>query len=137
MSTITNPQRPVEASAAGFPNLRGHQYMTLTTYRKNGAPVTTPVWFAEVDGKLYVTTDAAAGKLKRLQNNSRVEVGPSDARGKALGPAAAGVGRVLPEAEFDAADSALKRKYGLLYRAFMLAGRLRGGQRTFLEIRPA
>ena len=52
--------------------IRGKSYISLTTYRKNGAGVATPIWFAEDAGKLYVMSGNESGKHKRLRNNSKV-----------------------------------------------------------------
>ena len=73
---------------APFPALRGHQYALLTTFRKSGQPVPTPVWFAEDGGKVYVYTRSDSGKVKRIRAGGRVELAPCDARGTLLGPAA-------------------------------------------------
>jgi PPOX class probable F420-dependent enzyme len=59
-----------------FPNLQGHQFMSLITFRKNGEPVSTVVWFAQEADKLYVLTAADAGKVKRIRQNAQVEVAP-------------------------------------------------------------
>jgi Pyridoxamine 5'-phosphate oxidase. len=72
-------------TAALFAPLAGHQYMNLTTFRKNGQPVPTPVWFAQEGDRIYVVTQAASGKVKRIRANPRVQLTPSDARGKPLG----------------------------------------------------
>ena len=48
-----------------------HRYMSLATFRKSGAQVATPVWFAPADGKLYVFTAGDSGKVKRLRGSSR------------------------------------------------------------------
>jgi PPOX class probable F420-dependent enzyme len=48
------------------------KYLNLETYRKNGTPVATPMWFAEHDGLLYVYSRANAGKVKRVHQNPRV-----------------------------------------------------------------
>ena len=40
-----------------------HRYMSLATFRRSGAEVATPVWFAAVDGKLYVVSAGNAGKV--------------------------------------------------------------------------
>ncbi len=46
-----------------------HQsYLNLETFRKNGSGVKTPVWFVEDCGVLYLRTDAASGKVKRIRN---------------------------------------------------------------------
>ncbi|NJK80013.1 MAG: PPOX class F420-dependent oxidoreductase [Chloroflexaceae bacterium] len=128
-----------------FPNLAGHQYANLTTFRKNGNGVTTPVWFAVEGNKLYIFTDASTGKVKRLRNNTRVVLEPSTARGKPLGPSAPGTVRFLTTpAEQQLAKQALDRKYGLIKKLFEIVvigivGRFTGYGRelAYLEIIPA
>src|SRR2546428_10696923 len=62
-----------------------HRYMALSTFRRSGAEVATPVWFAEAGGRLYVFTAGDSGKGKRLRHSSRARVAPSDARGRVQG----------------------------------------------------
>jgi len=116
-----------QATDAPFAVLQGHQYMNLTTHRKNGTTIATPVWFAQEGQKLYVMTSHDAGKIKRIRNNGQIEVGPCDQRGTPLGPTVAAQARVLSEAEAKQADKALSRKYGLIKVPFDLMGKLRGG----------
>jgi PPOX class probable F420-dependent enzyme len=123
-----------------FAVLEGHSYMALTTYRKSGAAVTTPVWFARSDGKLYLTTLPHAGKAKRIRNNPAVEVAPCTVDGRLLGPAVKGTARILPAGqEEEVAQRALRRKYGLQYAILTFMRRLQRGQanRIYLEITPA
>ena len=42
--------------------IRGQKYISLTTFRKNGVAVATPVWFGEEADKLYVMTRSDMGK---------------------------------------------------------------------------
>jgi PPOX class probable F420-dependent enzyme len=60
----------------------GEKVISLETYRRNGDPVRTPVWFLEEDGILYVHTDDSTGKVKRIRRNPKVRVAPSHFRGK-------------------------------------------------------
>lgn len=60
----------------------GEKVISLETYRKNGEPVRTPVWFLEENGILYVHTDDSTGKVKRIRRNPKVRVAPSHFRGK-------------------------------------------------------
>src|SRR5438309_10265934 len=62
-----------------------HRYMTLSTFRRSGAEVATPVWFAASGGKLYVFTAGDSGKVKRLRHTTRARVAPSDSRGRVRG----------------------------------------------------
>jgi uncharacterized protein len=60
----------------------GEKVISLETYRRNGKPVRTPVWFLKEDGVLYVHTDDSTGKVKRIRENPKVRVAPSHFRGK-------------------------------------------------------
>ena len=68
------------------PAIAGQKYISLTTFRKNGVGVSTPVWFGEDGDKLYVMTRSDMGKAKRIRNNPRVRVAPCTIRGKVTGP---------------------------------------------------
>jgi PPOX class probable F420-dependent enzyme len=62
--------------------LEGEKVISLETYRRNGEPVRTPVWFLAENGILYVHTDDSTGKVKRIRRNPKVRVAPSHFRGK-------------------------------------------------------
>jgi PPOX class probable F420-dependent enzyme len=119
--------------------LEGHKFANLATLRKNGQEVTTPVWFARLGDGIYVVTTQSSGKVKRLRNNPAARMGPSDQRGKALGPQIAVVGRILSEAEQIPALQALNAKYGLMKRVIDLMLKLRGlqAERVYLEFKAA
>lgn len=123
--------------------LARHRYVSLTTFRRSGEPVSTPVWVAEHDGALVVTTPSGSGKVKRLRRDPRVELRPSDRRGRVPDGAepVAGVAEVVsdPAAQHGPAD-VLRRTYGLEYRVVMAVERLvrRGStERVVLRITPA
>jgi PPOX class probable F420-dependent enzyme len=117
-----------------FSHLIKHQFINLTTFRKTGVAVSTPVWFAQDGNRLVVTTDASAGKAKRIRNNPRVELAPSDMRGKHLGDKVQAHARILLGDEAKAAEKLLKKKYGLQYSMFGAARR--NTLRVFIEIMP-
>jgi hypothetical protein len=120
---------------SAFSNLQGHQFMKLTTFRKTGVAMPTPVWFAQVGDVLYVTTQMDAGKVKRIRNNGRVIVEPCTASGESLGAALEAQARELSPSEHKAADAALSKKYSWQYMAFGLMGKLRGSKRTYIEVK--
>jgi uncharacterized protein len=122
--------------ATVFPNLAGHQYMRLSTFRKNGQEVPTPVWFTESDGKLYVYTRPEAGKIKRIRANGRAEMAPCDARGTLLGPSAPGKARILPPEDANWVEALFVAKYGLQFRLFSFLGRLQRATPAYIEIAP-
>lgn len=102
-----------------FTALAGAKYISLTTFRKSGDPVATPVWFAEKDGKLYVFTFPGAGKLKRIRHTTRVTVAPCTINGKVTGPVSEARARIITDApEKKLADTTLAKKYGLTWRLY-------------------
>ena len=94
-------------------------YLSLTTFRKDGTPVATPVW-ASKDGKhLYVWTETDAGKTKRLRNSGRVLLAPCDSRGGLQGAQVEGTAVVLDTAsDVERLKTLHRAKYGLQFRAF-------------------
>jgi uncharacterized protein len=95
--------------------IQGQKYISLTTFRKNGAGVATPVWFGEQDGKLYVMTLSKMGKTKRIRNNPQVRVAPCTMRGKVTGPDLAATARLLPKEDFARARKTITRKYWMAW----------------------
>jgi hypothetical protein len=117
-----------------FSNLDGHQYMTLTTFRKSGVAVPTPVWFAAEGDKLYVVSRGYAGKVKRMRHTAKVTVAPCTREGQVLGEAVEARVRILPAAEKDVAYQALLGKY-----AQQLTNALSRDpyiERVFIEVAP-
>ena len=94
-------------------DLRGHKYCVLVSYRKNGEPIPSPLWFGVADGKLYFQTSPDGFKVKRITNNPEVRVAPCDSRGKPKGPPFVGKARLVPENEAPAAERALQSNYGV------------------------
>lgn len=110
------------------------KYVNLETYRKTGAPVRTPLWFAEENGLLYIYSLADAGKVKRIRNNPIVRVAPCDFRGNLKGDWVNGRARLLDGAEADRANSRLDQKYGIMKRFGNLTSKLLGRKRAFIAI---
>jgi hypothetical protein len=93
--------------------IRGQKYISLTTFRKSGAAVGTPVWFGEDDDKLHVKTRSDSGKYKRIRNNPQVRVAPCTMRGKIIGPEFAATARILLPGDWPRAQASIERKYWL------------------------
>ena len=110
-------------------------YINLQTFKKDGTPVVTPVWFAEDGGELYVYTLADSGKMKRLRNNRRVRIAVSDARGKLKGEWVDAEARLLDEAESTKGHRLITEKYGLIKRIMNFFSKLRKLQRAVFAIR--
>ena len=58
------------------------RYIALTTYRRDGRPVTTPVWAVTMEGKYYVFTTNSTGKAKRVRATGRVRFAPCSMNGR-------------------------------------------------------
>ena len=100
-------------SAEKLAQFHDRKYLNLVTYRRSGTAVSTPMWFVEEGGVLYVRTPARSGKVKRLRNNPRVRVVPSDGRGNPKGAWIDGRARVVvDDAEAERANRLVHRKYG-------------------------
>ena len=92
-------------------SIQGQKYISLTTFRKTGVGVATPVWFGEEGGRLYVMTRGDMGKTKRIRNNPRVRVAPCTMRGTVTGAEFAATARILPAAEHGRTRQTINRKY--------------------------
>ena len=119
-------------------------YVSLTTFRRTGVPVSTPVWAAPDGGTLVVWTRADSGKVQRLRHTPRVTVAPCDFRGRTDGPAVDGVAEFVAQPEWPGALGALRRAYGFRFqlgyvtsRVMQRLSRRDTDRNVILRIRPA
>lgn len=125
------------AGREDFETLAERRYAVLTTFRRSGDGVDTTVWLVGRDGRIYVSTPAYTGKVKRLRHDARVRLAPSDARGKPLGPAVDGRASILDAAAGAEPNRALRRRYGWQKRLLDLFFALRRKEQIIVEIVPA
>jgi PPOX class probable F420-dependent enzyme len=105
--------------------LAEERYISLTTFRRDGSPASTPVWVVSDDGeRLLVWTGAETWKAKRIRRDPRVLVAASDVRGRERGPRREGTARVLGDDAADVVVPLLRRKYGWQRRALELQARV-------------
>jgi uncharacterized protein len=106
------------------------KYLSLTTYRRDGTPVSTPVWFVEEEGRLFVTTAADSYKAKRLRRNPAAMVAPCTARGVPKGDAIPVQVRFLAPDPHARVDRLMAEKYRLdrilILPIYWLVMKLRG-----------
>jgi uncharacterized protein len=114
------------------PEIKGQKYIALATFRKNGTPVYTPVWFGDKDDKLYVMTRSDSGKYKRIKNNPKVGIAPCTMRGTIVGPEFAATARILPPDAWPWARKTIERKYWLARIPFFWSK-----TNVYLEIEPS
>ena len=103
--------------------LGASKYLSLTTYRKDGTPVATPVWLVRDGDVLRVYTQADSGKAKRIRNNPAVMVAPCDARGRLKGDAAPGSATLLDAAGTAKTATMIEKRYGLIGQFFLWRAR--------------
>jgi uncharacterized protein len=132
---------PITLDKATFPDLAKAQCIALTTFRKSGKAVTTPVMFAQRGEVIYVGTRADAGKLKRLRSSARVRLAPCDYGGKITGAVCEGSARILASPEEQAAASdALAKKFGFMLpltrNAWRLLHRMPKAEEVYIAIEP-
>jgi hypothetical protein len=117
------------------------KYVATTTFRKAGTPVPTPTWIIALDeDRVGFWTSSASGKYKRLRNNPRIALQPSDARGrvKAGSRAANGTAELVTSgADFDAIQQRVRAKYGVMVpmsRFFNTLGHLGKGKFPYGDV---
>jgi uncharacterized protein len=116
------------------------KYISLTTYRKSGEAVATPVWTIPIDDKIYVSTGTRTGKAKRLRNNEHATVALCDMMGKNVGPAHKATARLVPYAEHPEFRDLALRKYGFQQRVAEALDKVRNhskkpvGERVLIEL---
>ena len=114
-------------------------YISLETFRRSGAGVPTPVWFALREGRLFVFSEAKAGKIKRLRNSERARIAACNVSGRVRGPWWDARARVVADpARVKTAYAALHAKYGWKMKIAdffsTLTGRIH--KRAIIEIEP-
>lgn len=108
--------------------LAAEKYISFTTFRKDGTPVSSPTWLVSLaDGRVGFWTSSRSGKAKRLAHTAKVTLQPSDARGRAKAGTAQVEGTaemVTSGAVFDEVVSKVRAKYGFQTKLTKLLNRL-------------
>jgi uncharacterized protein len=87
------------------------RYLSVTSYKRDGRGVATPVWFVQQDGRILVQTDAASGKVKRVRRDPRVQVAVCTASGRLRGEQVRAAAEILPDSEIAAVERLIADKY--------------------------
>lgn len=118
-------------------NWKKEQYLSLSTRKRDGSRVPTPVWFALEDGVFYIFSEAKAGKIKRIRNFADVLIAPCTVTGKITGDSVEGTATILKDDnDIKHAHQALIRKYGWKMRLLDMGSALAGkkDKRAFVTI---
>ncbi|MEG3627772.1 PPOX class F420-dependent oxidoreductase [Streptomyces poriticola] len=113
---------------ASWARLGAGKYLLLTSHRKNGTPVATPVWVVPDGDALGVWTVADSWKVKRIRNRADVLVGPCDLRGNPTGEQVPATAEICDAATTARYRRLIAGKYGLVGRLTLLGSRLRRGR---------
>lgn len=109
--------------------LSDEKYILLTTFRRDGTPVATPVWVVKLDDDaLGFWTSSGSGKAKRLAHTARVTVQPCDARGRVKEGAVVtdATAHLVTGSEFEAIRERVLAKYGVMTKITKALGTLAG-----------
>ncbi|MBY8860437.1 PPOX class F420-dependent oxidoreductase [Nocardia sp. CA2R105] len=109
-------------------------YVLLTSFRKNGTPVGTPLWAALDDGKLYVWTVTDSWKVKRIRRNPAVTMQPCTVSGTPRGAVVKGTAQILDDTGSDRVRRLIKRKYSIQGWLIVVGSQLRRGRKGTIGI---
>ena len=106
---------------SSYDSLARSRYALLRTFRRDGTPVDTPIWF-QLDGSRLVFRTKTGPKTARVKAHPQVELRPCDYKGRpeAHAPWVTGVARVLKDTEAQRADDGLRHRYGWQYNVVPL-----------------
>jgi uncharacterized protein len=122
-------------SVASFAPFARQRTVLLTTFRRDGTPVKTPVNIAVDGDHAFIRTWDTAGKAKRIRNNPEVTIAPSTVRGRPTGPSIPAHARILTGVESARAGRLLAGKHPILHGVLVPLGhRLRGSTTIHIEL---
>lgn len=106
------------------------KYLSLTSFKRDGTGVATPVWFVIENGRLLIHTDPESFKAKRIRRNPSVMIAPCSGSGRLRSDPVPAEAEFLPESEMDHVAALLERKYRidriLILPLYRVVQRLRG-----------
>jgi PPOX class probable F420-dependent enzyme len=105
-------------------SITDEKYVLISTFRKNGDAVSSPVWIvALADGTAGFTTDEVSGKVKRMRNNSKVTLQPCNMKGtpKAGSAVVEATAEVLVGAQAQPVRDAVNKKYSVMTKFFKVS----------------
>ena len=114
--------------ASEVDRLAAGKYLLVTTFRKNGTPVPTPVWVVRDGDELVIWSGVQTGKIKRIRNNGAVELAACNFRGNPSGPTVKGEARILDEAGTERTRRLIRSKYRVTGWLTTLGSTIRRGR---------
>lgn len=115
---------PLEQGASLDTRFAG-RYLSVTSFKRDGTGIATPVWFVSDGQRLYALTDRASGKVRRIRRDPQVLIAPCRPDGHLRRPPVPARAEVLTDtASLDRVQALLRDRYKLSYRLVMLGYRL-------------
>jgi uncharacterized protein len=108
--------------SSDFTPVKDTKTILLTTYKRDGTPVSTPVSIAFDGDRAFFRTYDKAWKTKRLANNPEVQVAPSTLRGRPTGAPLQARAVLLDGEQARLAARALARRHRLLQAVLVPLG---------------
>ncbi len=107
-------------------SIADEKFVSLTTYKKDGSTSSVPVWIADLgDGTLGFTTASSSYKVRRIRNNAKVQLQPSDRKGL-LTPGSevvSATAKAVQGADFERVLKIVKKKYGFMFTMINIIGK--------------
>ena len=139
MAITVSPSKPSSAEAptverpADLDSRFPGRYLSVTSFKRDGSGVATPVWFVSDGRRLFAFTDLHSPKIRRIRRSPRALVAPCRVNGKLRGEPVAATAEVLTAtADLERVRKLLLARYKISYRVVMmfyrLGRRLRGKQ---------
>ena len=120
-----------------FSSFAGQRYLNLESFRKNGAAVQTPLWFAQDGAVIFIYSTADSGKAKRIRRDVAVRIAPCDIRGTLNGDWIAARAAPVTGAAFERGMMLLDRKYFPIKQLLGVMAWFRPRARVVIAIRVA
>ncbi|MFK0111515.1 PPOX class F420-dependent oxidoreductase [Streptomyces sp. NPDC091217] len=116
-----------DTTGTDLDRLGAGKYLLVTSYRKDGTPVPTPVWVVRDGDGLGVWTTTDSWKVKRIRRRADIRVGPCDLRGRPTGDPVPATAEIADAATTARYRGLIARKYGITGRLTLIGSRLRRG----------
>ncbi len=117
-------------------NWNQSNYLSLSTQKRDGSRVETPVWFARQGDDFYLFSEGKAGKVKRIRNFENVKICPCTVTGKLTGEWQEAKATLLQSDQSNEAYNALLKRYGWQMRLLDLGSTIarKINKRIFIKV---
>nr|CEL19940.1 hypothetical protein [Kibdelosporangium sp. MJ126-NF4] len=117
-------------------HFRRRRFCLMVTYKRNGDPVPSAMWFGLDNGRAYLRTGIDSLKVRRIRRNPQVLFAPSNIRGKPVGAVIPCVARILPDEEKPRAAKIIVNAYGVGRKVYDRTVATVYEEAAYLEITP-